>query len=138
MKFIELELDGQLIRAHFETIDGRLWVHARGLTWEHKPAEKTKKTSRGHSGPSRGGDVHAPMPGKLVKINVKPGETVEAHQVVAIMEAMKMEYTLKSAAAGTVKEIRKTEGSQVALDEVLIVIETAGEAGAATKDESAT
>lgn len=127
MKTIELEIGGELIRAHYETIDGRLWIHARGLTWESKPAEKAKRTSRGHAGPSRGSDVYAPMPGKLVKIVVKPGEPVEAQQVVAIMEAMKMEYTLKSAGAGVVKEIRKPEGSQVALDEVLIVIEPKGE-----------
>ncbi len=49
--------------------------------------------------------VTAPMPGKVIKINVSEGEKVEKDQTLAIVEAMKMENELKSPVKGIVKKI---------------------------------
>jgi biotin carboxyl carrier protein len=67
--------------------------------------------------------VSAPMPGKVVKLLVKPGDTVKPGDGVIVVEAMKMENELKASAPGTVKEIRVQEGKAVAGGEVLVVIE---------------
>ena len=70
-----------------------------------------------------GGAVLAPIPGLILKINVKVGDAVSAGQVVAIMEAMKMENNISSNTAGTVTAIRAKEGSQVTTGDVILVIE---------------
>ena len=70
-----------------------------------------------------GGAVVAPIPGLILKINVKEGDTVKAGQVVAIMEAMKMENNISSSISGIVASIRASEGSQVTTGEVIMVIE---------------
>jgi biotin carboxyl carrier protein len=66
--------------------------------------------------------VVAPIPGMIIDIKVQVGQAVSAGQVVAIMEAMKMENNLTSRIAGTVKEIAVQKGAQVATDEVIMVI----------------
>jgi len=67
--------------------------------------------------------VAAPMPGKVVKLLVKPGDAVKAGDGVIVVEAMKMENELKAPAPGTVKEIRVAEGKAVGAGEVLVVVE---------------
>jgi len=67
--------------------------------------------------------VAAPMPGKVVKLLVKPGDAVKAGDGVIVVEAMKMENELKAPAPGTIKEIRVAEGKAVSPGEVLVVIE---------------
>jgi len=67
--------------------------------------------------------VVAPIPGLILQIKVKVGDAVSAGQVVAIMEAMKMENNISSNIAGTVTAIRAGAGSQVTTGDVIIVIE---------------
>jgi biotin carboxyl carrier protein len=67
--------------------------------------------------------VTAPMPGKVVKLLVKPGDAVSPGDGVIVVEAMKMENELKAPAAGTVREIRVEEGRAVGGGDVLVVIE---------------
>ena len=69
-----------------------------------------------------GGAVVAPIPGLILKIKVKVGDAVSAGQVVAIMEAMKMENNISSNISGTVTAIRAGEGSQVTTGDVIMVI----------------
>jgi propionyl-CoA carboxylase alpha chain len=80
-----------------------------------------------------GGAIAAPMPGKVIELRVAIGDTVEAGQVVAVLEAMKMENHLRVAEAGTVSEIRVAVGDQVEKDTLLLVVEgdrVEGDAGA--------
>ncbi len=68
-----------------------------------------------------GGDaVKAPMPGKLIAINVKVGDTVEKGQVLAVMEAMKMEHSLPAPRDGVVETVDAELGAQVGEGHVLI------------------
>ncbi len=59
------------------------------------------------------GRLSAPMPGTVVAVRVAPGEAVEAGQVLLILEAMKMEHTLRAPRAGTVASIACTVGETV-------------------------
>lgn len=72
------------------------------------------------SGPQK---VIAPMPGKIVRILVRAGETVRARQPVIVVEAMKMENELRAGHAGTVAEIHTAEGVSVDAGALLIVIQ---------------
>ncbi|MFN0086043.1 MAG: biotin/lipoyl-containing protein [Blastocatellia bacterium] len=65
----------------------------------------------------------APMPGKIVRILLQPGDEVAANQGVLIVEAMKMQNEVQSPRDGKVAEIRVTEGQTVNAGETLAVIE---------------
>jgi biotin carboxyl carrier protein len=67
--------------------------------------------------------VRAPMPGKVVKALVKPGEPVTAGMGVIVVEAMKMENELRSPSDGTVKKILVCEGENVEAGATLVLIE---------------
>jgi biotin carboxyl carrier protein len=64
----------------------------------------------------------APMPGKILQINVQIGDSVEAGQSLIILEAMKMENVMTAPASGTVKDIPVQAGINVNQGEVLVVI----------------
>jgi biotin carboxyl carrier protein len=67
--------------------------------------------------------VNAPMPGRVVRILVKPGDQVALRQGLIVVEAMKMENELTSPKAGRVKEVAVTEGTSVEAGRLLIVVE---------------
>lgn len=68
------------------------------------------------------GNIFAPMPGKLISVKVKVGDTVEPNTLVAILEAMKMENEILAGIAGTVKEIKAKPGETVDGGKVLMII----------------
>ena len=59
------------------------------------------------------GSVRSPLPGKIIDLRVKPGDTVSRGQPLLVLEAMKMEHTLTAPADGKVKSVRYTVGEQV-------------------------
>jgi biotin carboxyl carrier protein len=63
------------------------------------------------------------MPGKIVKVLVKPGDHVTAKQGLIVIEAMKMENELRAARDGQVKDIHVAEGDLVEAGRLLTVIE---------------
>ncbi len=65
----------------------------------------------------------SPMPGLLVKISVKEGETIKAGQELVVVEAMKMENALMAEQDGVVKSINHEEGASLSVDEVIIEFE---------------
>ncbi len=101
------------------------------ITWEGRlgggPAvrERPPAAAAGSSGarPAARGAVTAQISGKVVRINVKPGQAVAKGDVLLILEAMKMENEIKAPADGTVKDIPISEGARVAEGDVLVVIE---------------
>ena len=68
------------------------------------------------------GAAAAPMPGKVVKVDVAEGERVQKGQRLLVMEAMKMEHALVAAFAGTVSEVRVRAGEQVQAEQLLVVV----------------
>ena len=64
----------------------------------------------------------APIPGKVVSIHVKVGDSVSANQVVIKLEAMKMENDIASPVSGTVTEIAVSEGTEAAGGQLLMLI----------------
>ena len=65
----------------------------------------------------------APMPGKIVRLLVAEGQTVEAGQGLLVVEAMKMQNEMKAPKAGHVVSLTAREGATVAAGEVLAAIE---------------
>jgi biotin carboxyl carrier protein len=78
------------------------------------------------SGPAQAAgtqQVLAPMPGKVVKVLVKPGDEVKARQGLVVVEAMKMENELRSPKDGRVSDVLVAEGASVEAGRPLVVVE---------------
>jgi biotin carboxyl carrier protein len=67
--------------------------------------------------------VCAPMPGIIVNVLVKKGDSVKPGQTVAIMEAMKMENNVATTRAGIIKEVLVKTGEEVANHQPLVKFE---------------
>ncbi len=76
----------------------------------------------GERGPTPGGAVQAPMPGKVLDVFVEAGDTVNAGDALLTLEAMKMENRIEAPSAGTVEEVRVQAGSEVGKGDVLVVL----------------
>jgi 3-methylcrotonyl-CoA carboxylase alpha subunit len=111
----ELHLEGRrfaaTVYAHGAPQDRRYAVFAAegsALLADHDPL------AQAGAGAAAEGRLSAPMPGKVVGFFVKPGDTVQRGQAVAVMEAMKMEHTLTAPRDGVVGELLYAVGDQVA------------------------
>jgi len=105
--------------------DGISVVEVDGETYRIRVEEETRYIIRTRGGKAgAGGQVlKAPMPGKVVVIEVAVGQAVAAGDGLIVLEAMKMENEFRASAAGTVVEIRVEAGQAVNPGDVLVVIE---------------
>ena len=80
--------------------------------------------ARGEGGGEQAGDerVLAPMPGRVVLVKARVGQEVAAGAELLVMEAMKMELTVRAAHAGVVSELRVASGDFVEADAVLAMV----------------
>lgn len=84
------------------------------------PKAEVKVEQTAADEPITGHTVNAPLPGKVLQILVKAGDTVKKGQDVVILEAMKMENNISTDNAGTVKRVLVSEGEAVAADAPLV------------------
>ncbi|MFC4909925.1 acetyl/propionyl/methylcrotonyl-CoA carboxylase subunit alpha [Actinomadura gamaensis] len=117
-----LTYDGRTTRYSCARDGSTLWLGRGGRTWalaEHERAEGT-----GAAAVSGDGVLRSPMPGTVLAVKAAEGDEVEEGQPLVVVEAMKMEHTVTAPRAGVVASLPVRAGSQVALDEVLAVIES--------------
>ena len=91
-----------------------------GGTAKAKPRRKGGASSG--AGGAGTGVIVAPMQGTMFKVNVAVGDAVEAGQVVAVLEAMKMENNVSTDVSGTVAEVKVEPGQSVGSGDVLVII----------------
>ena len=101
--------DGRVIRATVTRQGDKRWVTVNGAT-----VVLERQTGRRRAG----GDAHAgglesPLPGRVLAIDVDPGDVVHAGQTLLLIEAMKMEHPIKAPAAGVVVALRCKQGDMV-------------------------
>ena len=121
MQRFTVEKDGALIEVKAEKIGEVYWFHYEGKTVSASFESQRGRSSSGtHS--LEPGHVVAPMPGKVLKISAQPGQAVKPGEVVVIMEAMKMEYSLTSDIAGKVENVNVGVGDQVMKDQLLVQV----------------
>lgn len=109
--------EGRLHRVTAAPVSGGYQVHAGGRrhTLRHLPAFAPALAS------AASGDVlNAPMPGRIVAVRVAEGAQVQAEQELVVMEAMKMELSLKAPRAGVVASLRAEVGAFVEADTLLV------------------
>ena len=86
------------------------------------PAPAPKAAAPAASGTAGAVKINAPMPGKILKVNVNPGDAVKKGQVVMVLEAMKMENDVVAPQDGTVASVNVGAGSAVEAGEVLATL----------------
>ncbi len=96
----------------------RALVVERGRTFLLSMRHEGTGTQSAHDG-----DILAPMPGKVIAVDVAQGQTVTAGQRLLVLEAMKMEHALTAPFDGTVSELSVSAGSQVQVEALLAVVE---------------
>lgn len=112
-------------RSYEVSIDGNT-AHVDGTPVEVaivSPRPSGGRAAAAHLATDGPQQVRAPMPGKILKLLVKPGDRVEPRQGLVVVEAMKMENELRARAAGTVAEVRAIEGTTVEAGAILIILE---------------
>lgn len=86
-------------------------------------ADKSGRKSGAAAGPVTQ-EITAPMPGTVLRVEVKAGEVFAAHQPLIIMESMKMEMTLSAPHEGRIREILCAAGELVSMGKVLATLES--------------
>jgi biotin carboxyl carrier protein len=102
-----------------------LWVD--GYRFETEALDERTRSIRDLSAaaavPTGPAPIIAPMPGLIVRVNVRVGDRVEAGHGIVVMEAMKMENELRATAAGTVRSVEVSPGTAVEKGALLVALE---------------
>ncbi len=115
------------------TVDGEtFYIEVEGLPVRHRTAFAPTPSRAPKAGPprprtrSRGGSdtlMVSPMPGKVVAVTVRPGDAVTPGQEVCVVEAMKMEQSIRAPRAGVVKAVHVRPLQQVGAGDPLVELE---------------
>ncbi|MBM3329879.1 MAG: acetyl-CoA carboxylase biotin carboxyl carrier protein subunit, partial [Calditrichaeota bacterium] len=89
--------------------------------------ERARALAGGDAVRSQSGELHAPMPGLVVKMLASTGDRVDKGAGLVVVEAMKMENEFRSPVAGIVREVRVQPGQTVEKGELLVSIEKDGQ-----------
>lgn len=103
--------------------NGLTEVHVGGVVVEAIVNGRRTAGDGGSASAEGASRLTAPMPGKVVRVLVAPGDQVEARQPLVVVEAMKMENELTAPRAGTVSDVPVTEGMSVEAGRLLAALE---------------
>ena len=113
MKTYRVKVNGKLYEVQLEEVtESNENISAPVATQQSAPAPVTSGNSV----------IEAPIAGKVLSVNVKVGDAVKKGQLVAVIEAMKLENEIFASAEGTVKEIRASVGATVDNKDALIIL----------------
>lgn len=112
-----LSMEGRVFRTLAVRNGDGVWVTLEGRTWflRHERAGTVHAALGGHSA-----EVRAPMTGTVIKVLVEPGARVAEGELLAVMEAMKMEYRLEARSAGTVERVHCRPGDLLNVGALLV------------------
>jgi acetyl-CoA/propionyl-CoA carboxylase biotin carboxyl carrier protein len=117
-----IEFGGETTQFAVATSGPSTWLGSDGDAWsftEHEP------TAARHAQVDHGAAIESPMPGTVIAVLVSLGESVAVGRPVVVVEAMKMEHTLRASTDGIVTELLVQVGDRVALNQLLAVIDPA-------------
>ena len=110
--FVEVEKCNPITADDFASYGGNQGVATTNETFSVQASEQKVSSSEN--------TINAPLPGSIVAVKVAVGQSVKKGQVVALLEAMKMENEIVAPADGTIKAIIAPKGTSVAVGDPLI------------------
>ena len=132
MKKYHVTVDGHIYEVTVEEVSG---TSAKVVAAPPKPAAPTpppppskpvsavpKPAPAPAASVSGGTQIQAPMPGKILTVHVKPGDSVKSGKVLLILEAMKMENDIMAPVDGVIQAVNVNAGESVNTGDVLVVM----------------
>jgi biotin carboxyl carrier protein len=119
-----LLIDGQSIEVRVEKFAGKLRVAVVGREYE-AAVRDPREWKRGGGGAAEAegrAQIMAPMPGKVIRLLVAGGDTIEAGQGIVVVEAMKMQNEIRSTKSGKVEKLAVAEGQTVNAGDLVAII----------------
>ena len=107
-------LDGRAKIAHSAKVGDVWWVHIDGHIF------CIEKTEAGSADADSDSSMTAPMPGRILEVKVDNGQSVEAGELLLVMEAMKMEHRIVAPSDGVIARVHFAIGDQVQQGDVLV------------------
>jgi biotin carboxyl carrier protein len=128
----EVDIEDINSRPVLARVDGQVFEVTPG-NGAHSEAKEPTRTGIALPGGSvsqqmSGSKMVAPLPGTVTEVFVKPGDKVEAGQVILVIEAMKMKNSIRSVRSGIIGEILVQAGQSVAHRQPLVGFADSGEA----------
>jgi biotin carboxyl carrier protein len=122
---LSLIIHDQAYRCVLEETPGETAIEVGGRRFLYEMDDpRSLRSRRGHRADAEGPmALKAPMPGRVIRMLVEPGQTVKANQGIVVIEAMKMQNELKAPKGGIVTEVRASPGETVSVGQVLAIIE---------------
>jgi len=118
--YLKIKIGDRLIKSVITEGEKEKFVFVDGAVFKVKPIELTgaKKTKK-----KEDGDLCSPISGKVIGIKTKVGTSVKKGDVLMIIEAMKMEYLIRSPYSGKVKKINFKENNQIEIGQETVDLE---------------
>lgn len=120
MKKYNIKVNGVSYEVEVEEIGGTPASVQTGNAKQAAPAAPAAPKAPVGSSSAGENTIAAPMPGTIVKINVKTGDSVKKGDVFLVLEAMKMENDITAPADCTIASVNVTQGASVATGDVLV------------------
>jgi 3-methylcrotonyl-CoA carboxylase alpha subunit len=114
--------DGRQLHANGGLEGAGVYLEVDGVSYHFCLAAPPESAGHRH-GQAGGAGLEAPMPGVLVKVHVREGQAVAAHQPLLVLEAMKMEHVIAAPSAGVVRRIPFSQGAMVPAGATLVEFE---------------
>lgn len=116
---LSIRLSDRIIKSIISEGEDNKFIFIDGNVFKVKRIELTgRKTAE-----KKGGDLHSPISGTVVRINVKEGSIIKKDDVILIIEAMKMEYLIRAPYSGVIKKIYFKEKDQVEIGQLTAEIQ---------------
>jgi geranyl-CoA carboxylase alpha subunit len=116
---LRFEENGHVRTARYALSGAKVYIDVAGRVFEF---EDTTFAPPKQGDTARGGVLRAPMSGRLMALEVKAGDRVKRGQVIAVIEAMKMEHEVMAPIDGCIESVASVSGAQVAARDVLVTI----------------
>jgi methylmalonyl-CoA carboxyltransferase small subunit len=122
---LQITIDGRAYEVDVEVLEDEEAQQAPGCS----PYHATHAATGGHAQnpgavwSADGMVCHSPVMGLVIKVNVEPGQAVEAGALILVLEAMKMETNVTAPRAGTVKSVHVKPGDPVKMNQMLLEFE---------------
>jgi len=120
MKKYKIKLNNKVYEVEVEEVEENQIIEK--TTSEIQETTQKQQSNMPEQSSSSNDCIKAPMPGKIVSVQVKEGEVVKKGQVVCILEAMKMENEIVSPKDGKIASISMNQGQNVSATDALMCI----------------
>jgi len=122
MKEYKIKVNGNEYKVEIEEVGGTI-TNVSAAPVQAAPAASAPKPAAASAPAAAGGTkVTSPLPGVILDVAVKEGDSVKKGDKVVVLEAMKMENVIEATADGVVKEIKVKKSDSVLEGDVLVVI----------------